>query len=101
MLKGGERAHRKNVSQINTTTHGFENLSEDHHDKLFGVWRTPGGKHRRIDLIVNSLPEELPFTLLGWTVRRRPLQIKSSAKVEGLASSCSRRAPQPPRDHGL
>ena len=31
------------------------------------MWRTPNeGKHRRIDIVVNATPEELPFARLGW-----------------------------------
>eukprot|EP00908_Phaeocystis_cordata_P001019 Transcript_11097.p1 GENE.Transcript_11097~~Transcript_11097.p1 ORF type:complete len:501 (+),score=188.95 Transcript_11097:3-1505(+) len=68
----GVRSHRRHEKQLSTSTRGFENLSTDYHDKVFGVWRStsePGVVHR-IDIVVNSFPEELPFTLLGWTGSR-------------------------------
>ena len=49
------------------TPHGVENLQGDWHDKIFGLWRTPQGTHHRIDIVVVSQPEELPFALLSWT----------------------------------
>ena len=52
------------------TSHGFENLSQDKHDKVFGVWRTPEGRHRRVDLVVCSYPEELPICRISWTGSR-------------------------------
>ena len=66
---GGVRAHRLDVQCTQGTSHGFENLSQDHHDKVFGVWRTSieqGERHRRIDLIVCSFPEELALCRLTW-----------------------------------
>ena len=38
-------------------------------EQLFGIWRG-AGKHHRIDIVVCSFPEELPFALLGWTGSR-------------------------------
>jgi hypothetical protein len=38
--------------------------------ELFGVWRTPAGKHRRIDLVVCSFPEEAAICRLSWTGSR-------------------------------
>ena len=50
---------------------GIENLSLcDYHDKCFGVWRTPEGKHHRIDVVVVAFPEERSFALLAWTGSR-------------------------------
>ena len=56
----GVRSHRRNVQQLSTSTRGFENLSTDYHDKVFGVWRSTSGRHHRIDIIVNSFPEARP-----------------------------------------
>ena len=71
---GGEYAHRKDIHATNETTHGFENLSMDYHDRLFGIWKSkqPDGtiKHRRIDIVVCSFPEELALCRLGWTGSR-------------------------------
>ena len=45
------------------THNGIENLTLcDHHDKLFGVWRTPSGRHHRIDVVVVAFPDELLIT---------------------------------------
>ena len=70
LLKDGVRAHRRDVSACTGTSHGFENLSMDSHDKVFGVWRTREGRHRRIDIVVNSFPEELALARLTWTGSR-------------------------------
>ena len=44
---------------------GYENLQHDHHDKFFGIWRSARtGRLHRIDLVVCSHPEELPFARL-------------------------------------
>ena len=37
---------------------------------MFGIWRTAEGRHRRIDIVVNSLPEEIAFCRMGWTGSR-------------------------------
>jgi DNA polymerase mu len=34
--------------------------------QVFGVWRTRAGRHRRIDIVVCSYPEELPLCRLTW-----------------------------------
>ena len=55
----------------NETSKGYENLHHDHHDKFFGIWRSARtGKLHRIDLVVCSHPEEIPFARLGWTGTR-------------------------------
>ena len=55
----------------NETSKGYENLQHDHHDKFFGIWRSARtGKFHRIDLVVCSHPEEIPFARLGWTGTR-------------------------------
>ena len=67
----GVRKHRRNLRQQDTSTRGFENLSVDYHDKVFGIWRSASTKrHHRIDIIVSSFPEEYPFVMLGWTGSR-------------------------------
>ena len=64
---GGVYAHRKPLQAANAeSTHGYENLSMDYHDKVFGVWRTAEGRHRRIDLVVCSYPEEIALARLTW-----------------------------------
>ena len=65
-MLGGARAHRRSVDACTGTSHGFENLSQDAHDKVFGVWRTPQGRCHRIDIVVNSFPEELALCRLTW-----------------------------------
>jgi DNA polymerase/3'-5' exonuclease PolX len=69
-LVGGVRKHRRDPNQASHSSRGFENLSQDYHDKVFGVWRTREGRHRRIDIVVNSFPEELPLCRLAWTGSR-------------------------------
>ena len=50
---------------------GAENLKMDHHDKIFGIWRSlTTGKHHRIDIVVVAHPEELAFARLAWTGSR-------------------------------
>lgn len=67
----GVRNHRRNLKQQDTSTRGFENLSVDYHDKVFGIWRSASTKkHHRIDIVVSSFPEEYPFVMLGWTGSR-------------------------------
>lgn len=100
----GVRAHRRNVQQLSTSTRGFENLSTDYHDKVFGVWRSASGRHHRIDIIVNSFPEELPFTLLGWT-GSRSAQPDDAAARQGarplpLVARAHRHAAHGARQHG-
>ena len=67
-------AHRKDISAYGETSHGFENLSQDLHDKVFGIWKSkqPDGtvKHRRIDIVVCSYPEEYALCRLAWTGSR-------------------------------
>ena len=41
----------------------------DYFDKLFGIYRTVGGAHRRIDIILVPYVQ-LPFALVGWTGSR-------------------------------
>jgi DNA polymerase mu len=38
----------------------------DYYDKIYGVFRTAAGRHRRIDIVL--VPhDQLPFALIGWT----------------------------------
>ena len=97
----GVRSHRRNVQQLSSSTRGFENLSTDYHDKVFGVWRSSSGRHHRIDIIVNSFPEELPFTLLGWTGSRLlNRMMRQRAKELGLYLSSHALIATPPTEHG-
>lgn len=66
----GVYAHRRQVRQTTGHTFGFENLSQDYHDKVFGIWRTAEGRHRRIDIVVCSYPEELPLCRQTWIGER-------------------------------
>lgn len=55
----------------NETSKGYENLHHDHHDKFFGIWRSARTQRlHRIDIVVCSHPDELPFARLGWTGTR-------------------------------
>mmetsp|Transcript_38953 Transcript_38953/g.125101 ORF Transcript_38953/g.125101 Transcript_38953/m.125101 type:complete len:609 (+) Transcript_38953:16-1842(+) len=71
---GGEapddRRHRRDHSMLDSIRYGIENLACDHHDKVFAIWRSAGGRHRRIDVVVCAFPEELPFARLAWTGSR-------------------------------
>ena len=68
------RTPRPYLSQrhmANETSKGYENLSHDHHDRFFGLWRSlRTRKLHRLDIVVCSHPEELPFARLGWTGSR-------------------------------
>ena len=89
------------MQQLSSSTRGFENLSTDYHDKVFGVWRSASGRHHRIDIIVNSFPEELPFTLLGWTGSRLlNRMMRQRAKELGLYLSSHALIATPPTEHG-
>lgn len=97
----GVRSHRRHVLQLSASTRGFENLSTDYHDKVFGVWRSAVGRHHRIDIIVNSFPEELPFTLLGWTGSRLlNRMMRQRAKELGLYLSSHALIATPSTEHG-
>ena len=55
----------------NETSKGFENLHHDHHDKFFGIWRSARTQRlHRIDIVICSHPDELPFARLAWTGTR-------------------------------
>ena len=78
-------SHRCHEQQLSESTRGFENLSQDYHDKVFGLWRRDDGRLHRIDIIVNSFPDEWPFTLLGWTGSRLlNRMLRQRAKELGL-----------------
>jgi DNA polymerase mu len=65
------RKHRaENRTSWSTPAFGHANLTQDAHDRCFGVWRTAGGQVRRVDIVVCAVPEELPFALLSWTGSR-------------------------------
>ena len=65
------RPYLKSDHMANETSKGYENLHHDHHDKFFGIWQSPSTrKVHRIDIVVCSHPEELPFARLGWTGTR-------------------------------
>lgn len=65
------------------TSKGYENLHHDHHDKFFGIWRSVRtGKLHRIDIVVCSHPEELPFARLGWTGTRTLNRIMRLRAIE-------------------
>lgn len=65
------RPYLRQIHMAQESSKGFENLQHDHHDKFFGIWRSARtGKLHRIDLVVCSHPEELPFARLAWTGTR-------------------------------
>ena len=64
------RLHHRHHSMVNEAFRGYENLEHDHHDKYFGIWRTPAGAHHRIDIVVCATPLDLPFARLAWTGSR-------------------------------
>ena len=65
------RPYLKQSHMANESSKGYENLHHDHHDKFFGIWRSARtGKHHRVDIVVCSHPEEIPFARLGWTGTR-------------------------------
>ena len=65
------RPYLKSPHMANETSKGYENLHHDHHDKFFGIWRSARTrKHHRVDIVVCSHPDELPFARLGWTGTR-------------------------------
>ena len=65
------RPYLSDLHMANETSKGYENLHHDHHDKFFGIWRSARtSKLHRIDIVVCSHPEELPFARLGWTGTR-------------------------------
>lgn len=67
----GVHRHHRSSWMTHKTHNGIENLTLcDYHDKLFGIWRAPGGTHHRIDVVMVAFPEELPFARLAWTGSR-------------------------------
>ena len=67
----GVRPYMRSASMRHGISYGVENLSDhDHHDKVFGVWRTAAGRHHRIDIVVVAHPEEIGFARLAWTGSR-------------------------------
>ena len=68
---GSPRPYLRQGHMATESSKGYENLQHDHHDKFFGIWRSARtGRLHRIDLVVCSHPEELPFARLGWTGSR-------------------------------
>ena len=79
----------------NETSKGYENLHHDHHDKFFGIWRSVRtGRLHRVDIVVCSHPEELPFARLGWTgtrtlnrlMRLRAIELGLNLNSNGLSA---------------
>ena len=65
------RSYLASPHMANETSKGYENLEHDHHDKFFGIWRSARTQRlHRVDIVVCSHPEELPFARLGWTGTR-------------------------------
>ena len=80
------------------TSKGYENLNHDHHDKFFGIWRSAlTGRLHRVDIVVCSHPEELPFARLTWTGSRTLNRLLRYRAIHlGLhltANGCSARPP--------
>lgn len=101
------RSHRyRTNSRGDVTEHGHHNLQSDYHDRCFAVWRTAEAKHRRVDIVVCTCPEELPFALLSWTGARtlnrlmrlasgptRPARPRAQPRHPPTAAACMRSKP--------